>query len=94
VAARIIRKLIASEIAYLDPLDCGSTVGYAINKGRHGLHGNIDLSDCNRHITWYFGNNKSSLNKIDKAVELLTNFKNEFAKAQKVTRVRRPRKKS
>jgi hypothetical protein len=91
MTARITRKLIASEITYLSPLDCGSTIGYSITKGRRGLHGNIDLSDCNRHITWSFYKN-NGISKIDKAIELLTNFKNEFAKAQKT--FRKPRKKS
>jgi len=79
------RKLIASEIAYLDPVDCGSTVGYTLIWDRLGhIEGTVDLSDCNRHIQWYFyKGNKNSMEKIDKAISVLQNFRRHLLLAKK-----------
>lgn len=76
------RKLIASDIVYIDPLDCGSTIGYAITTGRGGVRGTINLSDCNRQIEWYFDKNSSS-DKIDKAISILQNFKRTLEAAKR-----------
>lgn len=79
------KRLVGSEIAYLDPNDCGSTAGYALSWSRYGkLDGCVDLSDCNRHIQWYFyGNNKNTIAKIDKAISILQNFKHYLASAKR-----------
>lgn len=79
-------RLHASEIMFIDPLDCGSTVGYHITTtGAYTRYfeGTVDLTDCNRKVTWEF-NEKTSPEKIDNAIKILTNFKKEFAKARKV----------
>lgn len=83
------RKLIAKNIDYIDPLECDSTVGYTITRGRR-LSANVNLTDCNRHITWYFNADKSAIPKIDRAISLLTEFKDEFKAA--MARNRKPRK--
>jgi len=75
--------LYASEISYLDPLDCGSTVGYTVRRGRRGVTGEVDLSDCNRKIEWYFSSAPDSIKKIDKAIEILQRFREEFSKARR-----------
>ena len=75
------RHLYASETAYIDPLDCGSTVGYRLRKGRRGVTATVDISDCNRKIEWYFSNDPDSVAKISKAIEILQNFQKQFLKA-------------
>lgn len=77
------RKLLASEVIMLDPLDCGSTVGYVIRRGRRGINADINLSDCNRKIEWYFSNDPSSVDKIDRAIGILHRFRDEFLKVRR-----------
>jgi len=77
------RELLASDIALIDPLDCGSSVGYVITKSRHGLSAEIELTDCNRKIQWYFSSDVGAVAKIDKAINLLENFRAAFIKARR-----------
>ena len=77
------RKLYASGIAYLDPLDCGSSIGYVVCRGRRGLYGDVHLTDCDRKIAWYFSKDAKSIAKIDKAIEILNQFREEFVKASR-----------
>lgn len=85
------RKLLASDIAMIDPLDCGSTVGYAITRSRHGMSAEVELSDCNRKINWYFADDASAVIKIDRALALLTDFRAAFVKARALTRGKKRR---
>lgn len=86
-------ELLAASIIQLDPVDCGSTVGYKIVKGRD-LWAEVDLSDCNRKIQWsfYSRNAEAGIVKIDKAIEILTKFRTDWAAAVE-TRVSRQRRK-
>ena len=77
---KIVRTPYASEIVFLDPLECGSTIGYQIQKG-DCVEGSVDLSDCSRKIMWYFYKN-TPIEKIDRAIAVLTNFRNELTKAR------------
>jgi hypothetical protein len=85
------QELIAASIDYIDPADCGSTVGYKLltsttyssGKSLPSFYGEIDLTDCSRKICWQFNNNEHALEKINHAITMLTNFKKEFVKAQK-----------
>lgn len=79
------RKLLASDIAMIDPADCGSTVGYAITRTRHGLSAEVELSDCNRKINWYFADSADAVIKIVRAIILLKEFHAEFVKARAST---------
>jgi hypothetical protein len=82
MAVRRTKKLYASGIAFLDPTDCDSIVGYHVTKRGNYLSGTVDLSDCNRKITWYFSyTNKNSLPKIDVAIKMLESFRTELRKA-------------
>lgn len=85
------RKLLASDIVMLDPLDCGSSIGYSVSTSRHGLNGEIELTDCNRKIQWYFGDEASSIAKIDRAIRLMTDFRAAFVKARASTRGKKRR---
>ena len=76
------REVLASRIDFIDAYDCGSTVGYSIRNGRHGLSGAIYLTDCNRKIDWYFSDKDAGIAKIDKAIEILVEFRNNFKAAK------------
>ena len=80
---RLTRKLLANDIVMLDPYDCGSTVGYTITRSRHGLSGEIELTDCTRKIVWYFADNDHCSDKIDRAIKMLTDFRAAFIKARR-----------
>ena len=77
---KIRRKVLASEIHYLDPADCGSVIGYAIVRGRR-LSASVTLSDCNRQIEWWFGKDVP-LAKVDIAISTLQNFRTALVKAR------------
>jgi hypothetical protein len=82
MAVRRTKKLYASGIAFLDPIDCDSTIGYHVTKRGKYLSGTVDLSDCNRKITWYFSStNQNSLSKVDIAIKMLESFRTELGKA-------------
>lgn len=89
---RLAAKVYASRVEYVDPADCGSTIGYRIH-GRRYLSADVELSDCNRMINWYFNNEDGGLAKIDRAIEILIAFRNDFVKARKTFNARRPRRK-
>lgn len=72
----------ASHAEYIDPADCGSTVGYSISSRRH-LNAVMDLADCSHKITWNFENENSAVAKIDKAIAILVKFKADFVAARK-----------
>ena len=77
------RKLLASEIVMIDPMDCGSSVAYTLRRNsRNHMSGEIDLADCSRKIQWYFGDQDSDLAKIDRAIAVLNNFRAAFIKAK------------
>lgn len=85
------RKVLQAEIQYLDPLNCGSTLGYNIILGRRGLYGDVDITDCNRKVTWNFSaRDVNPLGKIDAAIGLLVRFRSkldlELSKAKRAKR--------
>lgn len=77
---RRVPRVHAAVSTYIDPLGCDSTVSYKVVSHRY-LSGSVQLSDCSRKIEWYFSGDKSSLTKIDKAIEALQAFRAEFATA-------------
>ena len=76
------RKLLASGIAQLDPVDCGSIISYSICRGKYGIYADMNLSDCNRMISWYFDRH-TGLAKIDTVLAILQEFKENFVVATK-----------
>lgn len=77
------RKSIYNAIVYLDPLDCGSTIGYTINRRRTGsISAQVDLTDCNRKIEWYFSDS-TPIQKIDTAIAILTEFRTKLLSVTK-----------
>lgn len=85
------RAVVAAASTYIDPADCDSTISYKVVRGSR-LWGSVQLSDCNRKIDWFFRNDKTSLSKIDRAIEALQAFRAAFAVALAEKPARRVRK--
>lgn len=84
--ARKTKKLVvhATGSAYLDPGNCTSMISYEINS-RKRLTAHIDLTDCNRKITWDFEDGADYCNplpKIDRAIFLLNSFRTDYIRAR------------
>jgi hypothetical protein len=73
-------KVINHRIEFIDPMDCGSTVGYSIHKGNR-ITAYVYLTDCNRKIDWYFHDKTAGIKKINKAIEILQEFRDNFKNA-------------
>lgn len=92
-ARKRIKKLFACNMIWLDPQDCDSTIGYKITQSGDYLYGTINLTDCNRKISWEFSkHNENAVDKLDKAIAILEEFKAEFVKAKLEVR-KKPRAK-
>lgn len=81
-------EILAVKSEWIDPTDCGSIIGYRIYRSDKYLTASMTLSDCHRIIEWWFNSDspeitKNSLEKIDNAIRILTEFKKEFVKATK-----------
>ena len=74
---RVKEKLYAQDSAMLDPLHCGSNISYVIAAKRR-FWAELYLTDCNRKIQWDFNDEKESITKIDKAIEMLQNFRRQL----------------
>ena len=84
-------KVIATNSAYLDPLYCDSTISYKIIDGSR-VWGSAQLADCSRKIEWYF-NDKEPIEKIERAISMLEQFRDELNAALIERKRRRPRRK-
>lgn len=87
------RKVIAHNSTYIDPLNCDSKISYKIIDASNRLWGSVDLTDCEHKISWWFSK-EEPLTKLDKAIEMLTEFRSQLIEAQAVRlkRVRAARK--
>lgn len=79
---RIVSKVLATDSTYIDPINCDSIVSYKVIKRRR-VSGSVQLADCYRKIEWYFSSDKKSIGKIDKAIEVLQQFRTSFSEAMK-----------
>lgn len=87
------RKLLKADIRYIDPLNCGSTVGYNIIDGRSGIYADLDFTDCNRKVNWGFSiRGQNPLAKIDAAIGMLIEFRSELDTALRRRKVRRKKR--
>lgn len=85
--------LLASDIQFLDPLNCGSTIGwYVSTRTSYGqenkvvAEGTVVLSDCSRKIEWSFDREDTfnqNVEKIDKAIDMLMAFRRSLLSANK-----------
>lgn len=89
-------KLIAANIGFIDPVSAGSTVGYKIVEGSRATWAEVDLTDCNRKINWsFYASNSDDVAKIDRAIAMLTEFRDKWAEVVAKPRpVKRRRKKT
>jgi hypothetical protein len=75
-------KVIAASSAYIDPINCNSTVSYKVIHGSRRIWADVQLADCNHKIEWYFGSSsKESLAKVNKAIEILEEFRDALTAA-------------
>lgn len=70
----------ATKAAYIDPIECGSTVAYKIVSTSY-FDATIDLTDCGHKITWSF--QPEDVEKIDAIIDIFTEFRKELNKAAK-----------
>jgi hypothetical protein len=79
------KRVITSHSEYIDPLDCGSTIGYTVCIQYNRVDANVHLTDCNRRIEWGFNKDSDgeALEKIDVAIEILAKFRRDLVKAQR-----------
>ena len=77
-------RLLASGIIQLDPIDCFSSIAYSIVRSKYGLRTEMQLGDCDRKITWYFG--KNNIPKIDKAIAFLEEFRTAYKESLRKTK--------
>lgn len=76
--------------AFIDPGNCGSSVGYYIsvdeNKYKEettiNVRGTVVLTDCNHKIDWSFYDDDGA--KIGAAIETLQDFKKKYEASQKL----------
>jgi hypothetical protein len=85
-------RLVASDSVYIDPLNCDSKVSYKIIDNYKHTWGEVQLTDCDKQISWWFGT-KVNLDKIDRAIEALTTFKQTLTQARLDRKTRKPRAK-
>jgi len=75
---------------FIDPENCGSSVGYYINvseyenkehKVTYSLLASVVLGDCSHRIDWSFGN--EDLEKVDAAINMLQEFRKKYIETEK-----------
>ena len=83
---------------FIDPENCGSSVGYYITIGEyhntkqdkdvHSLSATVVLTDCNHKIDWCFSGNgetdKIDTAKIDTAISMLQEFRKKYIETEKL----------
>lgn len=88
---------ISSDSVYLDPTDCGSTVGYRAwveeyrndnpdakdKTASYSMYACVDLSDCSHKIEWLF-REEDSVEKLDRAIGLLQKFRRDLIATNKL----------
>ncbi len=90
---------LAHGIAFIDPADCGSTVGYRFTEDHYsGVHGTIVITECTRTITWnIYCEDESGITKLDNAIAMLMKARLaclEGIERQKVVKVEREKAKA
>jgi transposase len=78
---------------FIDPENCGSSVGYYITIGEHHnpktekdvhlLYATVVLTDCNHKIVWSFSGNGET-DKIDSAISMLQEFRKKYIETEKL----------
>jgi hypothetical protein len=81
---------------FLNPSDCGSSVGYYINiyeytpKDKptvYSISATLVLADCSHKIDWGFSegdNDNEGIEKIEAAISMFQEFKKKYIETQKL----------
>ena len=78
---------------FLDPENCGSSVGYYINiteytpkdkPTQYTISANVVLADCAHKIDWGFGDDATD--KIDSAIAMLQEFRKKYIETAKLVK--------
>lgn len=66
-------KLLADRSVHIDPLHCGSTIGYRLGLSKYNvLTMGVRLTDCNKVIAWEFDDyTDGTVEKFDEAISML-----------------------
>ena len=87
-------QILAAKSEYIEPIGCDSTVSYKVIGGKYQTAGTVTLADCGRKIDWSFYED-TPVSKIDKAIELLQEFRTVLIESRKpAPRIKRERKKA
>lgn len=73
-AKQVTPKCFAARDVYIDPLHCGSSVGYRIGLSRYKvLTMGVRLTDCHKQIVWEFDDDTENpaVEKFDAAIAML-----------------------
>ena len=88
----------SNDIRFIDPAAAGSHVGYIVGRTGYGrFDAEVTLGDCDRKVKWDFGGNdaasyKSNLLKLDKAIQMLMQFRANYIAGRKHWQADRKRK--
>jgi hypothetical protein len=80
-------KLIAQGGMFIDPADCGSTIMYKVVDDTHNIDMNINITDCNRMICWYFNADEAGIKKVENAIRVLEEAKRGLLRGIKIQTV-------
>jgi len=85
--------MIRQNNVFIDPENCGSSVGYYITVGEYthkdkpttySIAANVVLADCSHKIDWNFG--EDCVDKIDSAIALLQEFRKKYVETEKLVK--------
>lgn len=92
MSKRLTPKLFANDIAFIDPLNSGSSVGYVIRRSRYKrLIGDVKLSSCDKIIQWDLDEG-DALKKLDNAIAILRRARNAWGELESKLPKRRRKK--
>ena len=83
--------MIQQNSVFIDPEDCGSSVGYYIvineytpkdKSTTYSISATMVLTDCSHKIDWSF--NSDDVDKIDTAIRMLQEFRKKYLETEKL----------
>ena len=83
--------MIQQNSVFIDPKNCGSSVGYYINVSEYApkdkpleysISATMVLTDCSHKIDWSF--NSDDVDKIDTAIRMLQEFRKKYLETEKL----------
>ena len=83
--------MIQQNSVFIDPENCGSSVGYYISiseykpkdkSPEYSLSSTVVMADCSHKIDWNFS--AGDIDKIDAAIKLLQEFRKKFVETEKL----------